>query len=101
MSRYNFVIGVLKSKSNMAESKYVIKIVARDIGDPVLTSPNPAIVRIDIFDPESHVVKFLLNMTLLDYKNKESSLMRQIGGILSNEYPLSYVRRWCVMEQFP
>lgn len=83
----------------MLLTKYIINVISRDNGDPVLTSSDHATVRIDRFRPEDVVVTFYLDMILPTFYQKETNLLRQVEEALSVDFPTVYVRRWCIEDK--
>lgn len=97
-NHYN-VIGVVKAMADLLHPKYIININGQDNGDPQLWSRDPALVRIDKFDPDRTVITFSLGLLLSDYLNKELDLLNQVEKALNKFYPTAYVRRWCIEEK--
>ncbi|XP_048738793.2 protocadherin Fat 4-like [Ostrea edulis] len=93
-------LGAVKARSEVLLTKYIINVISRDNGDPVLTSSDHATVRIDRFRPEDVVVTFYLDMILPTFYQKETNLLRQVEEALSVDFPTVYVRRWCIEDKF-
>ncbi|XP_061195482.1 cadherin-related tumor suppressor-like [Saccostrea echinata] len=91
-------LGKVKANGKLVDSKYVFKIMAHDNGNPFLTSSDPALVRVDRFDPNKVVITFHLGMTLASFYQMETNFLQQLEEALLVKYVTPYVKRWCVLE---
>lgn len=91
--------GNVKSENQLTESKYVLQIESFDGGEPPLNSLKDALVRIDTFESEMVVITFYLQLTLVTYLAMENEFIDHLQEVFREDFPTSYVRRWCITDK--
>ncbi|KAL8581997.1 hypothetical protein ACOMHN_027978 [Nucella lapillus] len=75
------------------------RVEARDGGSLSLTSPAPALVRVDAMVPGEVVVVFELGVSQGTFRVQQDAFLQRLQGVVRDRYPSAVARLWCATGQ--